>query len=366
MTTDFTALLEFLKRADRDVLGYLRHSPSSRMFAPQAIKEAAWSYVSRPGKRLRPAVLMMACGSVGGEIEKAVPAAAAVEVFHTWTLVHDDLIDNDDLRRGSPTVHVMAESHGKEEWGLDAVAARRYGRDIAVLAGDVQHGWATALLAETGLELGVDPAVVLSVVRLLASSVVSQLVCGETLDVEFSLLDDRSAGVLDERSIIEMLTLKTGVLYEFAGTAGAMIGKSTTDREDPLVLALGSFCANCGTAFQLQDDILGVLGEEKDTGKPFGSDIREGKQTVIVHEALMNADEAQRADLMTVLGNEAASDDQVRHTVSLMEQLGGIDRTRNLALSYVESALGLLEPVPDSDYKSLLQLWAGYVIDRRY
>ncbi|MGO8674173.1 MAG: polyprenyl synthetase family protein [Capsulimonadaceae bacterium] len=361
-----TDLFEFLQLADRDIRDYLDKSSASQYFHPAILEAEVWSYIRRPAKRLRPAVLLMACGSVGGDLSKAIPAAAGIEVYHTWTLVHDDLIDNDSVRRGSPTVHISAAQAAMRDLNLSRAKAEEYGRDIAVLVGDAQNGWATTLFADCALVRGVDSHVILHLIQRLQSYVLGNLVCGETLDVEFSLVSDGPEGAIDEDAIVNMLWLKTGILYEFAGTAGAMIGKNTSDIDDVQVAALANFAGKCGTAFQLQDDILGILGDARETGKPVGSDIREGKMTVIVFEALKNAKPGERDQIMAVLGDRQATDEQVHATVALLRDLGGVDRTDQLARSYIRAAIPSLDAIDASQYKDLLVMWADFMVNRRF
>jgi len=362
----FDALLRYLSTVDRDLLAYLGSSPSSSELPAGHLNDAVWSYVRRPAKRLRPGVLMLACGAVGGDPSIALPAAAAVELFHTWTLVHDDIIDNDHMRRGSPTVHAAAARYGADSLGLSPEEATTYGRNIAILAGDVQTGWSTSLLAECGLSGAVDPLVVLTLIRHLQSKIVADLIMGEAQDVEFSLVGDPALSDIDEEKILRMLWLKTGVLYEFAGRAGAMIGRNTTDLNDPQVEAIASFAGKCGIAFQLQDDIIGILGEEADTGKPKGSDIREGKLTLIVHEAFKNASEGQCATLMATLGNGGATSQELEEVTALLCELGGVERAASLARSYIESAVPFLHSLPESEPRTLLEGWSEFMIDRQF
>jgi len=362
----FEALFSYLSAVDGQILDYLRGSPASVVVQPPHLHDQVWSYIQRPAKRLRPALAMMACGAVGGDPSLAIPAAAGIEMFHTWTLVHDDVIDNDALRRGSPTVHVAAASYGEATFGLSGSEALDYGRNMAILTGDAQSGWATALIAESGLQGGVDPLVVLRLIHHLQSTVVSLLLSGEALDVEYSLGHDQLRTDIDADKIVQMLWLKTGVLCEFAGRAGAMIGKNTSDLHDADVDAIATFAGRCGIAFQLQDDIIGILGDESDTGKPVGSDIREGKLTLIVFEALSKASPAQRASLLSVLGNREASSSEVSEATALMQELGGVARVSALATEYIDGALPLLDRLPASESKALLQSWAEFMIDRRF
>ncbi len=356
-------LLEALRERERRVSEYFLQPRFREWFKPSDLRDAVYAYLERPGKRLRPAVLLWSCGAVGGREDSALPAAAAVEMFHTWTLVHDDLIDNDDLRRGGPTVHKLGEQFARDSLGYSDERSRDYGRDLAVLTGDSQHGWTISLLCECATREGLDPRVVLDVVYHLESYVVNTLIEGEALDVQYSRTPIEQ---LTREDIVYMLWMKTGVLYEFAARAGAMLGLGTSDADHPCVAGLSKFASSCGTAFQLQDDVLGLLGKEEQLGKPIGSDVREGKKTTIVYFALKAATDAQRAFLLSVLGNPEATADEVAEATDLMVSLKGVEQTANLALEHVNKALPNLDVLPDSPYKELLRSWAHYMIERTF
>jgi geranylgeranyl diphosphate synthase type I len=356
----------YLKRVEQKVLAFLETSGAVAEFHPDELKECVWSYVRRPAKRLRPAVLLMSCGSVGGELERALPAAAGIEVFHTWTLVHDDLIDNDRTRRGAPTVHAAMADRKRQDHGWAVARAEEYGRDIAILAGDMQHGWAITLFLECATRRGVDPRVVVALVEHLQSSVLGKLIGGEVLDVQFGMAPGAEWREIDEDRIVEMLRLKTGVLYEYAGLAGACIGLDKARFDDPLVSALTRFAGKCGIAFQLQDDILGITGDERTLGKPVGSDIREGKKTVIVYEALTHGSESQRAEILAVLGKRDAAEAEVHRVSQLLRDLGGIVRTQDIAQRCLQEARSELAVVPGSEYKDLLLSWADFMLKRTF
>ncbi len=341
---------------DSDVVDYLK---------PDHIKRAVLSYLQRPSKRLRPAVLLMSCGCVNGDENKAIGAAAGVELFHTWTLVHDDVIDNDHLRRGEPTVHKQMEKVGRDELNLNPQLARDYGRDIAILSGDVQHGWCITSFIDCALTNGMDPHVILAIIRHLQTHVLNMLVYGEVLDVQFGLRQQDIENI-DEQDVIHMLWLKTGILYEFASQAGAMIGLNTTDLKHPLVNAVKEFTSNCGIAFQLQDDILGIVGDEKRLGKPVGSDIREGKKTTILLQALKNATSEQKKTLLTTIGNKTCSDKDIENVKQLLLDLNGVEYTRQLAQRYLDKALPHLDQLDESKYKDLLLAWADFMIQREF
>ena len=163
-----------------------------------------------------------------------------------------------------------------------------------------------------------------------------------------------------------MMYLKTGVLYEFAGKAGAMLGLKTTDEDHPLVRAIATFCAECGTAFQLQDDLLGVVGNAEKLGKPVGSDILEGKRTPVVLEAFRVADEPTRARLMSIVGAPAATADDVAEAVDLLSDLGALKTVADMARQHIDKAFSALAQVPRSQYSEWLEGWASFMVNREF
>ena len=330
---------------------------------PPVIETGIMSYVKHGGKRLRPSVLMLSCMAVGGSKEMALPAAAAVELFHTWTLVHDDIIDNDSLRRGKETVHITAGKYGENHLKLDPGVARKYGIDSAILTGDVQHGWSISLLSDNLPKAGVRHDVALHLITMLQVNVLRTLVEGEMLDVEFGLCSDIQK--LSDDQILDMLWKKTGILYEYCGIAGALIGKNVLEYDEQ-VEALKVFCSLCGTSFQVRDDILGLVAKESELGKPVGSDIREGKKTLLVREALTNANESQKAEIVSVLGNPKATGSEIEKITKLITDLGGVEKARKIAQEYVSRAIPKLDKLPDSVSRDLLYDWANYMIERSY
>ncbi len=355
--------LDELSQRQLTVNEFLLRPRHREWFGPEHIRKAVYSYVERPAKRLRPAVLLFSCGAAGGREEDALPAAAAVEVFHTWTLVHDDLIDNDSLRRGRPTMHVEAGQWAEQEFGYKKQAAAEYGRDISILAGDLQQAWSVCLLLECAENGTVAPDLVMKLVSMMESYVINNLIRGETLDVQFSRVPFES---LSETEILEMQWLKTGVLLQFAALAGACIGSGEMPGESDLGSAIAEFTGKCGIAFQLQDDILGIVGDEAKLGKPVGSDLREGKRTIIALHALKQASDAETRFLKQVLGKRNASPADIEAAKNLLVERGGIEHAKQLAQRYLQQAIVCLEPVPDSRYKTLLLAWADYMTARSF
>ena len=335
-------------------------------FRPDHTRDAIYHYPGQRGKALRPLMLLLSAGAVGGDEDRALPAAAAVELFHTWTLVHDDIIDRDTTRRGRPTVHTAFAARGAADLGLAAAEAAHYGEAVAILAGDQQQGWVYALLAELP-ERGVAPQVALQLIRELALEVETALLEGEMLDVQFS---HEPITALSEAAVLDMLSKKTAVLYRFAARAGALIGLDQTRppaaEGERLCRALETFAATCGTAFQLQDDLLGITGDERRLGKPVGSDLREGKKTLIIFHALRNGTPAQIATLQAVLGNPHATPEAVAAAIAALEATGSLAYVRGMAQETIDRAYRALEVLPDTPYRRLLTLWAHFLVAREF
>jgi len=230
---------------------------------PAELYEPITYILSLGGKRMRPALLLMACDLFGGDVDAAVPPALAIEVFHNFTLMHDDIMDNAPLRRGQTTVH--------EKWN----------QNVGILSGDVM------LIEGYKLMMQVEERLLRPIMNIFNSTAVS--VCeGQQIDMEFEQRND--AGI-DE--YLEMIRLKTAVVLGSALKIGALIGGA--DQQDAELLSV--FGEQLGIAFQLQDDILDVYGNPEKFGKQVGGDIISNKKTYLLIKALERANEKQRQEL---------------------------------------------------------------------
>ncbi|HEB84914.1 MAG TPA: polyprenyl synthetase family protein, partial [Bacteroidetes bacterium] len=284
------------------------------------------------------------------------------EMFHTWTLVHDDILDHDPLRRGDDTVHERFRRIARERYGeISDAEADHYGLSIAILAGDVQHGWSISLLTELTRERGLPADLTLYLIERLDNEVLNRLLEGELLDVQYALTP---LGELTLEAIEDMLWKKTGILYRYCAEAGALIGLGRVEPDHPHVSHLAEFTSRCGIAFQLQDDLLGVIGDPDSLGKPVGSDIREGKRTAVVHYAYEEASPGERELLERTLGRIDASEADVREVIEILTRRGGVERTRQRAGLHIEAALPHLDALPPSRWRDLLRSWADYMIRR--
>lgn len=327
---------------------------------PDFLKEAVLSYPSCGGKRLRPALLLWCCGLLGGDLDKARFAAAGVEIYHNWTLVHDDIIDNDDMRRGIPAVHAALKDLAEKRYGLADASATKFGLDFAILTGDIMQGWAVNMMLKSA-ELGVGAEVALALGRRLQEFVNRGLISGEALDVDFQY---RKIEELSAEQIEEMLALKTGVLLSFCAEAGAAIALETVDFDDKRVAGLSRFARQAGIAFQLRDDWLGIFGDEKILGKPLCSDFQERKPTLMLAEALALLPEDKKARLKDQLGK----DEYTQKDISLIQELiscSGADRQcLDLAEKYSREAGSILNSFPENRHRKLLFDLLDFLVSR--
>ncbi|HJH03762.1 polyprenyl synthetase family protein [Victivallis vadensis] len=353
-------MINHLRQIAADIDRLLADDEFPATVRPDYLRDAVRDYPVRGGKRLRPAMLIWSCGLLGGSESAALYPAAAVEVFHNWTLVHDDIIDQDDTRRGAPTSHVKLAAELGGRFSLAADDAERTGRDFAILAGDLQQGWANDLLLRSA-EHGVPPEVTVALGRRFQKLANSDLISGEALDVEFSL---RELTGLKSQEVRTMLGLKTGALLQFCTEAGAMIALNTADAEHPDVRKLSEFALAAGIAFQLRDDYLGIFGVYDSLGKALGNDLREGKATVMLLDTLRLASAADREKLLGYIGRETYSDADLDDVRRIMRDSGAAASNEAEAARLAEQARNILRSFPDNPYRQHLLDLVNFLIDR--
>lgn len=354
MTDSFNRELQHIANRVRAIIAENALRPD---FAPETLLEATLAYPSAGGKALRPALLAWCCLALDGSEDAAIRAGTAVELYHTYTLVHDDVIDRDPLRRGQPSVHARMARVGRAQFGLDDAEAAHYGLSMAILAGDCLHCWAVDLLA-TLPALSVPPAVALRLVERLQGRVGPAIVEGEARDIQ---LPFHPVASVTEEEMLQVIRTKTAALFAYCGWAGGLLARG---EEDAAVRALAAFAERAGIAFQLQDDVLGLTADEATLGKPVGNDLREGKRTLIIALGWARASEAERVELAAVLGNQQADAAQTAAATALLQRLGAIVDVRTEAARYLDDALGYLAALPSSPAVTLLHELAERMVKR--
>ncbi len=290
----------------------------------------------RGGKRLRPLLCLLAAEAVGGEWERVLPAAAAVELVHNFSLIHDDIEDRSSLRRGQPTVWRL--------WGVPQ----------ALNAGDALFTLARSALLRL-CRYGFPAETVLEAIALLDRAVL-RLCEGQYLDLSFEGRLD-----VDEAAYLEMIAAKTAALLEAASELGAFLGGG----DAAMIAALRSYGYALGMAFQVQDDILGVWGQEERTGKPQAADIVERKLGLAAVYALGRAGPAGRSTLERVYGGKGeVTAAEVAAVLAVLEEVGSRSYAEGVAARYCEEALGALGRLPAGPARKALEEVARSLLGR--
>jgi len=304
---------------------------------PEILYDASRYLISAGGKRLRPFLTIKSCEAVGGDPELAIPFAGGLEILHNFTLVHDDILDNDPIRRGSPSVHT------------------KFGVPIAICAGDL-------LFAKVyeAMSYYASPKVKNKQIRKcieIASKATIEICEGQVLDVSFASTDR-----VTEDDYIFMVGGKTSALFRACAEIGATVGGGRKG----YVKALGRFAYDAGIAFQIVDDILGLTADQKTLGKPTGSDIREGKKTLMIIHALSKISKKDLKVMRIALGNRRASKDEIKDAIELVKELGSIDYASKKADRYIANAKKQLKKLPDTEAKKDLTELIDYFTQRNY
>jgi len=352
-------LLRELKKNLKIIEGIIKNDTFPSELKPCFLRDAVIDYPLRGGKRLRSALLCWSCGLLGGEIKRAHYAAASVEIYHNWTLVHDDIIDDDDYRRGDYSTHIKLGKLASAYTG-DMKSQSRFGRDFAILAGDIQHSWALNMLLRSG-ELGVSWRSIRVLLAELQTTVNRRLVSGEALDVEFGYRDWDDITI---EEIEEMLTLKTGALLSYCAGAGAIIALDSDNLSDRRVRAVSDFALKAGTAFQIRDDWLGIFADATMLGKPIGSDIIEGKPSILLKESFALLSKKDGELLKSFLNRDMLSTKDIETVKSLIRESGAEEKVSARAKNLIRDAKDLLSIFPDNKYKRLLFSFADYMLSR--
>ena len=351
-----------LAKVAEDVDNILRNHEFPESILPQYLKSAVLAYPNRGGKRLRPAITQWFCGLFSQRPEMALYPACAIEIFHTWTLVHDDIIDNDATRRGEDSAHTMLQKIAREKFGTEEMPAEHFGKSFAILAGDLQQAWVFSLLLSANNK-SISSDITLSILERLTNRLYPRLLSGEAIDVEF---EHRGLDDISEEEILTMLKWKTGELLKFAAETGVIIGLNTPNYRLDSVKIAGEFAMAAGLGFQLQDDILGVYADEEELGKPVGNDIRERKVTLLIKKALELSSEEQKEFLLNCLGNEKLTKDDLSRVRVIIRDCGALKAIEEMAKDCIKEAKEALFQLPENSYRDLLEELADFLILRRY
>jgi len=293
------------------------------------VADALESFILRGGKRLRPAFAYWGfLGSGGAEQPGLTAAISSLELLHAGALIHDDVMDASDTRRGEPSVHRrFAAEHTDAGW---IGRPEAFGQAAAILLGDLCLVWSDEMFQGAGLE----PAR-LAAARPYYDAMRTEVMAGQYLDVLSQARGDESA--FQAGKVARYKSAKYTV--ERPLLLGAALAYAAPD----LLEAFSGYGVRVGEAFQLRDDILGVFGDPSQTGKPAGGDLQEGKRTYLIAVALEAADDTQRATLRRLLGDPGLDDAGVATLRLIITETGALHRTENRITELTTEALAALE-----------------------
>lgn len=319
---------EYVDKANRAVAAINYPAQPAGLYEPIAYT------MSLGGKRLRPVLALMACDAFAGNCDKVIDAAVGIELYHNFTLLHDDVMDRADLRRGHPTVHV------------------KWNDNTAILSGD-------AMLTMAGQFITRTSADVLPRVLDTFNRTAMEVYEGQQYDVDFEQRDD-----VTECEYIDMIRLKTSVLLGCACKIGAIIGGADEKAAD----ALYRYGCDLGLAFQLQDDLLDVYGDPATFGKELGGDIANNKKTYMLINAMTEATGNDAIELKHWLAdNEPAHRaDKITAVRNIYDRLGIAQKAGKAIAQYTWQSLEWLENVPmDDDARRAFRNLATMLVGRK-
>jgi len=279
--------------------------------------------LSSGGKRIRPSLCLMACKAFGGDVDKAVNPALALEIFHNFTLLHDDIMDNDEVRRNQPTVH------------------KKWNANTAILSGDAMQILAYQYLSKV-------PEFCLKKALDIFTDTALKVCEGQQYDMDFETQE-----IVEVGDYLTMIEYKTASLIEASLKIGALVG-GASDEEVELI---GQFGKNLGLAFQLRDDWLDSFGDLDAFGKPIGSDIANNKKTYLLISAMQMA-EGEQKDLLNSYLNDNSIDveDKIKGVKTLFRELGIDELTQRQSERFYEVSIHALEKLEISNKTEFLNL----------
>ncbi|HEW93355.1 MAG TPA: polyprenyl synthetase family protein [Thermoprotei archaeon] len=297
--------------------------------APDKLYNASFHLIRSGGKRIRPIILVKVNEMFGGDFSEAIPAAIAIELLHNFTLIHDDIMDRDEYRRGVKTTHVV------------------YGESMALLAGDFLFSIVFNIISAhyNGSKAN-------KLTNIFSDA--SMKICkGQAMDIE------PETYIRNMDDYLEMIYLKTASLIEASVLSGVVLSG-----RDEYMDVMSSFGVKIGLAFQMADDLLGIIGDPSKTGKPVGSDIRNGKRTLPILYALDKFDVDSKEKFDRVFGNLSASDNEVNEIIKLLIDVGAIEYTRKYMINLADEAIKILSRFEENPAKLFLEDLVRFIVYR--
>ncbi len=314
---------------------------------------AAKRQILRGGKRIRPILSIQAYKAVGGrDIREAEKTSIGIEIFHTFLLMHDDIIDQDDLRHGGPAAHAIYREYHKSK--LDYGESGHFGESVSLVLGDILASYCYRIVLDSKFPA---PRRIAAVQHM--NNVLKATGYGEIMDV---LIGAR--GRASEKDILEVLEYKTA---RYTVESPLILGGILGGAPDYVQRAFSRYALPLGIAFQIQDDILGMFADEKKLGKPVGSDLQEGKQTLLVDQVRKKARPADRRRFDSILGKPDIRKADIKEARRIVTESGALDYSRDLAKKYaLQAKRAIASAKIRKPEKEFFQGIATYIIEREF
>ena len=314
-------------------------------------------YLMRGGKRFRPIAVVVAFRATGGVLDakSLYRASCSMEILHNASLLHDDLIDHDETRRGGPTFHALYRDLYQSDVSQNYEKASHFGMTAAILGGDSLINMGGMAIIESNL----DPDIGMQCLDYYHRGF-EEIIDGVFL--EMNMVNDPNT---TREMYLEMIQLKTAALLEKSLLMGGAIARATKSQME----SLSEYGIKVGQAFQIQDDILGSFGDEAVTGKAADGDIKEGKKTMLLLEALRLCTPEQKEDLEKYLGKDNITSDEVERVKDVFRESGALDSVRELMTNLLNEgieALDRAQPPLDEKYKQFMLDLSNFLVKRDY
>jgi geranylgeranyl diphosphate synthase type I len=300
--------------------------------ATKSLAEPIWDLLDRGGKRLRPALLLLTAEAFNGDMDKIKPFCALPEIVHNGTLMVDDVEDSSEMRRSQPCTH------------------KKYGVDVAVNAGNAMYFLPLALFKDAEFDERKKNAALEIYYREM-----TRVSFGQAFDIWWH----HGRAEPTEAQYLQMCSYKTGCLMRMAMQLGAVLADASPEQ----VAACGEYAESLGVGFQIQDDILDLVGEEFAKKRRLGEDVHEGKRTLMVIHAFANSPKAER--LREILAKHTEDEAEIGEAIAIMREAGSIDYAKQKARSLAADAWKILEPLlPNGEPKEKLEALTRYLVER--
>ncbi len=309
-------------------------------------------FIQRGGKRLRPTLMILGYKAAGGmDFEKALDASLSLELFHNFVLIHDDVMDGDLTRYGGANITGLYLK--KFSKSLPPASARHTAESIAILAGELNEFFTFEVL--TGLDMKKE---VIFDMMAHFQKVLFETGAGQQLDVMSSVRTELNINKIDKVNYY-----KTA---KYTVTSPLQLGVIAAGNNDKLMTVFEEFGADLGKAFQIADDLLGMFGSTRQTGKPVGSDIREGKQTLLMYYAKKLCKPLEWKAIESRLGNEKITKDDVKLVRGILKDCGAQAKAVVAAEDYLQKSLKTVDKMKiDEETKSIIRAFAHYCVSRK-